>query len=79
MLAWGMSPKEDSMSEQLFLIRPVDNKEEEQKQKTGWVDELWLKLDPDVHQEVVAILAEMGKAAMSQDAAWHQAKEATDE
>jgi hypothetical protein len=40
---------------------------------------LWLKLDPDVHQEVVAILAEIGKAAMSQNAAWHQAKEATDE
>ncbi|MEJ2353719.1 MAG: hypothetical protein P8Y03_28395 [Anaerolineales bacterium] len=67
------------MSEQLFLIRPVDNKEEEQKQKTGWVDELWLKLDPDVHQEVVAILAEMGKTAMSQKTVQHRAKEATNE
>ena len=67
------------MSEQLFLIRPVDARAEEEKQKRRGVDELWLKLDPDVHQEVVAILAEMGKAAMSQDAAWHQAKEATNE
>ena len=67
------------MSEQLFLIRPVDAREEEQKQKTGWVDELWLKLDPDVYQEVVVILAEMGKGAMSQNAALHQAKEATNE
>ena len=67
------------MSEQLFLIRPVDAREEEQKKKRRGVDELWLKLDPDVHQEVVAILAEMGKAAMSQNAAWHQAKEATNE
>jgi len=67
------------MSEQLFLIRPDDNREEEQKQKTGWVDELWLKLDPDVHQEVVAILAEMSKASMSQNAVQQQAKEATNE
>ena len=67
------------MSEQLFLIRPVDAREEEQKQKRRGVDALWLKLDPDVHQEIVAILAEMGKAAMSQDAAFHQAKEATNE
>jgi hypothetical protein len=79
MLVWKMSPKERSMREQLFLIRPDDNREEEQKQKTEWVDELWLKLGPDVHQEVVAILAEMGKAAMTQNAAWQQAKEATNE
>ena len=67
------------MSEQLFLIRVGDNREEEQKQKRRGVDELWLKLDPDVHQEIVAILAEMGKAAMSQNAAFRQAKEATNE
>lgn len=67
------------MSEQLFLIRPVNNREKEQKQKTGWVDKLWLKLDPEVRQEVIIILAEMGKAAMSQNVAWHPEKEATNE
>jgi hypothetical protein len=67
------------MNEQLFLIRPVDKREEKQKQKKRWIDELWLKLDSDARQEVITILAEMGKAAMTQNVAAHQVEETTDE
>ena len=67
------------MSEQLFLLRPVGNREKNKKQKTRWVDELWLKLDSEARQEIIAILAETGKAAMTQNVAAHQAKETTDE
>ena len=67
------------MSEQLLLIRPIENTEEKQKQKVQWVDELWLKLESEVRQEVIAIVAEMGKAMMIQNVATQQAKERTDE
>ena len=56
MLAGTVLHKEVGMGEQrlLFELHPQ-----------SWVEQLWKQLDPRTRSEVVSLLAEMGRAALS--------------
>lgn len=34
------------------------------QETTGWVERVWSKLEPEKHREIIATLAQMGRAAV---------------